>query len=439
MRFGNHDDSHAFIADYLKSARVLIVDLNSGARVGLKKLIISLGARLNQVFLAASFEEAETYLEKEKPDLVFCDYQLDSGKFGIDLLQKHRERLEKEGKKSIFILVTSNTSQSAVAQAAEEDIDAYILKPYTIDGFTLSLSRAIQIKFHPDEYQRLIHSGKDLLDQNQFEEAIAVFTEAMKKNSKPSLACYYEGLTYFKKAFIENSEKSYIKGLGFNKIHYKCLVGLFDLLMGLKKYESAYEVVQRIIRFFPANPNRLATVLRLAIQTKHFSDIETFYEEFVKIEDRTDDLVKSISAALIVCGKYFFESKENQLGVDLIQKASVTAAGRSFLLKKAIEALIQYGELDEAKSVLKRFSNTSNEDPHFQVANFLVSSKESKAEWGASRGQELLQKGIRDLSVYETTISCFEKLGKSERVSELAQDVAKLYPNAERFHGKNSK
>jgi len=364
-------DQNLHSQEYLKKSQVLVVDHNPSARMGIKKILLEMGAQRQQVHLASSFREAEDLIRAHKPSLVLCEYQIE-GKFGLDLLQKQRQEKPQETNHCIFILVTGNTSQSAVAQAAEEDIDAYILKPYTIESFTASLNRAIQIKIHPSEYLQLVHAGKDLLEKDQLDEAMSIFNSAMSKDSNPSLACFYAGLTHLKKSCLHETEISYQKGLGFNRIHYKCLTGLFDLLMSLEKFEAAYEVAQKIVRFFPANPKRLSAILRLAIQTKHYSDVDAFYQGILQTDERNEDLVKCICAALIVCGKHFFENQDQKMGVNLIQKAIVTAAGSHFILRKAIEALIQYNQVEEATSVLKRFSSPSEEDPQYAVASFLI-------------------------------------------------------------------
>jgi tetratricopeptide (TPR) repeat protein len=123
---------------------------------------------------------------------------------------------------------------------------------------TIGNTRAIQIKTQPSDYLKLISQGKELLENNQLDDAMTVFELAMHQGSKPGLACFYEGLVNFKKEFLDGSQTSYEKGLSFNKIHYKCLVALFDLFMSLHKYEAAYEIVQKIVRFFPANPKRFS-------------------------------------------------------------------------------------------------------------------------------------------------------------------------------------
>jgi tetratricopeptide (TPR) repeat protein len=377
--------------------------------------------------MAGSCEEAEELIQKHRPNLIFCDYQI-GNRFGLDLLQKQRQEYPKLLNQCLFILVTGNTSQSAVAQAAEEDVDAYILKPYTLDSFSASVFRTIQAKVEPGDYLKMLQKGKDLLELNLLDESIQVFEKAISLNLKPSLAYYYLGQAQYRQGRIQEAEVSYQKGLCFNPVHYKCLVGLFDLLMAAQKYEAAYEVVQKIVQVFPANPKRLSLVLKLAIQTKHFEDVDQFYQEFRKIDERNDELVRSVCAALIVCGKHFLENGDAKTGLDLIHKASISAAGRHFILKKAIDTLVFHDQLEDAKGVLKRFASPTEEDPHYAVASLTIAKKELKPEFTAMRGQDLLKKGILELEIYQITIESLEKYGLKERADELREKAVRAFP-----------
>lgn len=95
-----------------------------------------------------------------KPQIVITDFNL-SNRCGLDLLQRQREQCP-DAKECLFVLITGNTSQSALAQAAEEDVYTYLLKPYTIDIFRKSIARAVEAKLTPSNYTRLINEGKEL-------------------------------------------------------------------------------------------------------------------------------------------------------------------------------------------------------------------------------------------------------------------------------------
>lgn len=418
---------------FLKTSKVLIVDQNSSARVGLKKLLASMGTPVGSILEANSIAEAEEQISAHAPSLVLCDFQI-GGQFGLDLIQAQRSRQPGEHA-SFFVLVTANTSQAAVAQAAEEDVDAFVLKPYTADGFRLSVDQAIRTRLEPSEYLSLILKGRKLLELQQWDAAAQLFLQAQTQDPKPALACSYLGLTQLYKQSFQDSEGSYSKGLSFNKIHYRCLVGLFDLLMLVKKYDAAYEVVQKLVKFFPANPKRLGAVLRLAIQTKHFDDVNAFYQGFLEIEKRDEELVRCVCAALIVCGRHFFETGDSTTGVDMVRKASVTAAGRPFLLRRAVAVLTEHGQLVEAKALLPRFSDPTDANAHFAVAALLLLEKEAKPELVVDRGYAAIKRGVVEAEVFEVTARALGRLGLSDRVAELRREQEKVTQSAEKGSG----
>lgn len=418
------------LEEYFANAKVLIVDQAAPARQGLKTAMGMLGLKSSRIFMAESLPEAADLIRSEKPEIVLCDFTV-QGKSSLALLQRQREEFPGDQKNNLFFLVTANTSQSAVAQAAEEDIDGFILKPYTLAGLTGSLIRAANLKLNPNKYLLAIDKGKSHLGKEEFPQASAAFQEAMTIEPRPSLACFYEGLTLWRQSMMDRCQFSYQRGLTYNRIHYKCLVGLFDVLMSLNRYSAAYEVVRQTIKFFPSNPNRIASVMRLAIQTGNFADIETFYEEFLKLEEREDYLVKCVCAGLIVCAKHYFSVGETSLAQDLVNKAVVAAAARPFLLRKSVELLVQQGHPAEARKILKRFPDMSDTSADYLLSVFYCSLDQASPEKLIHEGQRLVQRGLRDIYLYEVLAAKFSQLGLKDREEEIRLQLAKIREGAE--------
>jgi response regulator of citrate/malate metabolism len=89
------------------------------------------------IHTAGSLGEAETIVKEKNIGIVLSDYFIAGGS-GFDLFKIIREKLPKN-KELCLILVTANISQTAVAKAAEEDVDSFIIKPYTIQSIQESL------------------------------------------------------------------------------------------------------------------------------------------------------------------------------------------------------------------------------------------------------------------------------------------------------------
>ena len=66
--------------------------------------------------LASSIADAEQEIQKRKPNIVVAESTFGK-QSGLDLLQRQREN-NPESKNCLFILLTGNSSQSAVARAA---------------------------------------------------------------------------------------------------------------------------------------------------------------------------------------------------------------------------------------------------------------------------------------------------------------------------------
>jgi CheY-like chemotaxis protein len=406
------------VKNYLAENQVLIADTVSSARVTLATHLVSLGASRSRMSLTSSFEEAQAVIQQMKPKIIFCDYMLGK-KSGLDLLQDQKQIYESSKiKDTLFVLVTGSTSQSAVARAAEEDVDTFIIKPYTMKRFEKSFSDAVIAKLRPDEYHRKINEGKELLVTGKIAQATVIFQEAMKLNSSPTLACFYLAQAALMKEALTSAKGSYQKGLSYSEIHYKCLVGLYDLLFEQKKFTEAYELVQRIARFFPANPKRLAAVLRLAVTTGNYVDVPSYYDLFIALDERPDDLTRHMCSAMAVAGKHALGRQENAKAIEIFDKLAVTCAGRTGYLRYAVESFVERERFAEATRYLKRFDPITHASDDYQIASFLVASGTRPVSEVLNQGQLILRQGIQSEDMYRILI----RLARSQKLDHMADE-----------------
>jgi CheY-like chemotaxis protein len=427
----NQNAAKAFQA-YLSTRKILIADPSAGSRAGLAKTMCDLGAKVSNITMVTTYEQAEQNIQASKPHVIICDYDLGK-RCGLDLLQSQRKQ-NPGSKDSLFILVTGNTSQSAVAQAAEEDVDTFILKPYTLDVLKRSILKAAVAKINPSLYMKKIDDGKALLEQGKLDEAIAAFEAAKPHNPKPSLAMGYLGQVKFIKKVMAQAQADYDTGLQFNKIHYKCLIGMFELMQAQNKNVEAYDVVKRVTRYFPANPQRLTQVLRLAIVTKSYEDIERYYQNFTAIDIRNEELIKYVCAALVVTGKFYLQNKLMTRALELFTKAATTAAGRVKILREIIESLIQNDLVTEAAEFLKRFPASTHTAADYLSMEYLIADKQLAATFLVERGRQLLAKDIHDPVVYRILIRRSVEAGLRDAAETLVQTAAQKWaPQAKDF------
>lgn len=416
-----------FFGKYVAQEKVVVADISATSRAAVGNALNALGVRTNQLSLIPSFDEAEHAIDSLNPKIVVCDYDL-GRRCGLDLLQKLRTR-NPDYKKCLFALVTGNTSQSAVARAAEEDVDTYLLKPYTAEVLRSSLLRAALAKINPSEYVKAIEQGKEELTAGKVDEAIATFTRAKGLDPAPSLALFYLGQADQMKKVFDGAKSKFESGLGYNKIHYKCMVGLFEVLMEQHRHADAYDVVKRISQYFPANPHRLTQVLRLAIMTGSYDDIERYYRIFTGIDERNPEMVRYICAALVVCGKYYLQKANGARALELFQKSAVTAAGNTRILREIVQALVDAGQAKPAEEYLKRFPPQTQSGADYGVSRFLITAQLLGPQRTLEVGQELLSKNIHEEVVYRIMVDRALAADLPKAAKNLVDQAAERWPD----------
>lgn len=416
------------LGSFLAGSDVMIVDSNSGARVSLAASLVSLGAARNRMSLVGSMEEARAEIRRVKPRMIFCDF-LVGAQSGLDLIQEQKREYGDKAKESFFVLVTGNASQSVVARAAEEDVDSFVIKPYTLGTFRKCITDALDAKLNPTDYIKVIEQGKGQLASGALVEAIETFERAKKLDSKPTLACFYLGQANLMRQALDDAGEDYRQGLKYNKIHYKCLTGLYDLMMKQKRYEAAYDIVKRLAQYFPANPNRLAGVLRLAIMTSNYEDIEGYYRIFTQLDSRNDELIRYICSALAVTGKYYLGRKTRSRALELFEKVAVTCAGRIQFMRYVVEALVDNDCIRDAADYLTFFPPETRGQPEYLMASLVVAGASRPSGEVVQIARDLIKKGIEHPCVYVILVRHSAKAGLQDSAEHLCQTLAGKWPD----------
>lgn len=424
--------------NYLAENSALIVDTNAASRARLTATLVELGVKTARIKTAKTYMEAQEEIRRLRPKIILTDYYLGK-ESGLDLLQD--QKAEYSGNKDcLFILITGNTSQAAVARAAEEDVDSFLLKPYTMQSLKDSFVKAGIAKLFPSSYAKTIAEGKEQMMNGDIDAAITSFEKARSLSDSPTLACFYLGQANFMKAALQEARNKYKEGLNHNQIHYKCLVGLFDILMKDGRHLEAYDVVKKIAKYFPANPKRLSSVLRLAIMTENFSDLDEYYALFTSIDSRTEELVNYMCSALVVYGKFLLLQGETAKALETFEKAAVSCAGKTKFLRYIVENMLAKDLLNEAKKMMTRFPAHNHKEEDFIVADYLVACKTAPLEEAIKRGQLLLKSGIKSLSAYRAMIETTKKAGFKDQAEFIAGEASKIWPEqADQFQAITTK
>ncbi|MBE9463270.1 sigma 54-interacting transcriptional regulator [Dyadobacter subterraneus] len=130
--------------------KVLIVEDEFIVANDLRVILKQAGYRVSGI--AASVEEAEEMLQKNKPDLVLVDIRLDGKQSGIDFAKKLK------AENIAFVYISANSSQEILEEAKATDPYGFIVKPFrekdllvTIDIALYRHKHSLESKFRLEE------------------------------------------------------------------------------------------------------------------------------------------------------------------------------------------------------------------------------------------------------------------------------------------------
>jgi len=329
---------------------VLVVDRNSMSRGRLVKILPEFGVNPKKILACATVSEALEFVKKKNIGLVFSEYMVGGGS-GFELIENIR-RIHSDAKNVGFFLLTSTLSQSIIGLAAESEVDAFIIKPYNLKSIQENLFMALSMRVTPSDYLLKVDEAKDLMSQELIDEATTVLKDALILHPKPSLALCLMGEIEYQKKEVKEAQASFTKALDYNEVHFRSLMGLYQLYMREKKFDEAYTTVKKILKFYPGNTQRLSQFIHLAIRTGNFSDMEDFYEMFTLMDGPKESLKKYIGAGLYIAGKNSLMKKDKELAIRYF-----THILESFPEDKIFKAignlLLNEGLVDESKMFLE--------------------------------------------------------------------------------------
>jgi len=124
----------------LKGLTALVIEPNPSMRASLHNMLSLCG--LDRIEDAASSNQAIRALEHRTYDLIFCEYALEGGQDGQQMLEdlRHHRLINAT---TIFFMVTGEGQFSKVVSAAELMPNDYILKPFAADAMLERISRAV--------------------------------------------------------------------------------------------------------------------------------------------------------------------------------------------------------------------------------------------------------------------------------------------------------
>jgi len=410
---------------FLGDGNCLIVEPSSAFSSSLQKCLKDMGIPLSRVQTSRKFEDAKRLIAEKKPKLLVTEYEIEQS-FGLALIEMQEQY---HGEMSrISAIVTKNNSDSAVAEAAEEQVDLYILKPFSVDTFKQKMNAAIHRKVSPSPYAQKVQAGKRFLEAKEFEGAIQEFFQAKPLQEKPTLACFYAGQTFHAQGNKAAALAEFQAGRRHQALHYKCLIGEFEMLVEERRFKEAYALVPLIRDNYPLTSHRLGQIFIAAVFTYNFDDLRLYYNLFLKLEQRPPQLIKLTSMALLTAGRFALKEKDIRKASVFYEMGIITTGRNIEFIEAVVSDLLKIKASNEAEAFLAKVAQSDVGTSRFKQLAFRVDEQTLRKDQVIEKGRKLVIAGEGNPEIFQSLVRLMAEEGKITMAETVISTAVAKHP-----------
>lgn len=336
-----------------KQMRFLIVDDIDTMRRSIRAMLnlVQFG---KEHFEAANGEAAWNILINEETciDFIISDWRMPKMN-GIELLEK--VRASKKLRDTPFLIITAESNQTVIAQAAEHDVDAYLTKPFvtaTLEQKILGLLKNIA---QPTPLATLLNKARTLRESGDINSAIACALKAAEINTRSSRPLRELGLLYLQKKDREKALIFFNKAIELNRMDVTSYHYLGQIYFSTGELDEAIANYSMAVKLSPRNSERAFKFATLLIEKKRLADAEKIFKIVIKNNKSDIDLLEKVADACLGQGLYDLAARTYQ---NVVQEDPE----RFYLKKKIGLAYLQEGKPHEAIAVFEESVKKSPAD-----------------------------------------------------------------------------
>lgn len=316
---------------------VLIVDDALSMCRSIQKMLKVIGYGEKYEF-AIDGKDALNILQNSRFDLVLLDYNMPV-MTGGELLSRIRE--DRKLKDIPVIMVTGQTYRDYVAEAAESEIDAYILKPLTIKLLEEKISYVIDKVNNPEPMYQHLKNAAICDERGDIDGAIAEAERARAENLKSSRPVRELGYYYFKKNDVKKAEKLFLEAVELNNLDVFAFHHLGSIYLKQNDIEKALYYLDKAMKISPRHVSRGIDFGKTLTYKNRVSEAEKVFDQALKFSGYDPILVEEVVDFCIDHGVY-------EYAAELLEATIKSKTKRWDLIVKLGKVYEQLGNLEKA-------------------------------------------------------------------------------------------
>lgn len=356
----------------IREMTVLIVDDMPSMSKFVHKMMRNLGYGANYLF-AQNGKDAINILKSDLVDLVMLDYNMPEMTGGQVLSIIRADRFLRD---LPVIMITAEQSMDYVAEIGETEVDAYIIKPITMQILDEKVNYVIDKTNNPPPMIYHLKRARDFEEQNDLDSAIQEALMASDVNPNATRPIRETGYYYYLKGDLDEAEQWLLKAANMNKLDVFAFHHLGEIYLRRKDIEKAAFYLEKAMQISPRHLERSINFAKTLIQMDMTSKAIQVFDRALEFADNPVELREEIA-------EYCLEKEINDYAVKLMESLILEQPNRADLLFAIGKALEKMDDFSHAVGYLSKASHIDKQNADIKIhlaQNYLKLNKPMLAE-----------------------------------------------------------
>ncbi|MBI5638025.1 MAG: response regulator [Nitrospinae bacterium] len=263
-----------------KKLSILVVDDFPNMRRTIKNMLHSLGyMKLTE---AGDGDEATETIDRlhttpSRIQLVILDWNMPRV-HGIDVLRFIRNSPRHMLHVSVLMVTAENWAEEII-EAAEDNVDGYIIKPFVAKTLELKINQILEKQFKPTKLERIFRDGIVLMNKKEFGQAKAKFEELLAQNANSPRSLRELAKIAAQDGDNKAAEEYLKKALEINKDYTKAMQDLGAIYAKEGRDDEGIKMLEGALKLSPRNADRLALLGNVYFKKQRYQEIIDMLEK----------------------------------------------------------------------------------------------------------------------------------------------------------------
>ncbi|MEW6427875.1 MAG: tetratricopeptide repeat protein [Thermodesulfobacteriota bacterium] len=254
-----------------------------------------------------------------------------------------------------FLMITAEANKEVVAEAAENEVDAYLTKPFVTVSLEKKLAELIHSANNPDPLTQLLARIRELEESGDIDTAIDLATRAVGMGSRTSRPHRELGRLYLKKRQLAEARQCFEQAIGINMLDVSSFHYLGQIYYQQDEIDRAIECFARAMDISPRHADRALKFANLLIRRDKPHAAEKVFTLILKNNPNSLELKEEI-------GRVCLDNRLYDLAARIFRGLLQLLPGRTDLAKLVGMAMLGKEMIRDAIPFLEKALEKSPED-----------------------------------------------------------------------------